>query len=405
MLVRCLLCGAPASEWAARCPTCGADLATALPIPSSAQAESPRPGGRHPLAAGGRHLRLHRVKLTAIAVIVVAGTLIWLAVTKGPGRSVRPGASKGSPTSELASSILRRYSVLSTDRSGPRLTRLDGISASISSVPGASGPERPVEVSGGGVFLQGGRAYFVASGNSAMPVALGLADRLFKMPWPDVVGVQHGLGPGPVSVQFVSTAGASSANSPDWRLPAGYQPLTLAGSGLLVQDEGGQLRTWSLAGGQLGPILGRASSVIDIHLDEVAWRSVTGCHDGECPLHLTDASSGVDRLVSPPPSHVGFLDGGAFSPDGASLAAFLSVPHDRSHSAQLVLIDASVPSNISAVADSMVPVGEPAGMAAWTPDSTLVVFCGITGPMHAYLPGDARAVMLNIPASSSFVVW
>ena len=197
------------------------------------------------------------------------------------------------------------------------------------------------------------------------------------MPWPDTVGVQHGRQPGAVGAQFVSTNGDASVNSPVWQLPPGDRPLALAGNGLLIEDRSGQIRTWSLTDGRLGPVLGRTASVIDIHGDEVAWRAAAGCRDGECPLHLTDASTGADRVVTPLPAHAGFLDGGSFSSDGAAVAAFISAPTQGGPGGQLVLIDTTAATVTNTVAGSVVPLAQGRSMAAaWPPDSAVVFFCG-----------------------------
>jgi hypothetical protein len=119
----------------------------------------------------------------------------------------------------------------------------------------------------------------------------------------------------------------------------------------------------SLASGQLGPILGPAPTVIDTHLDTVAWRESVGRDGSECPLHITDATTGADRVVAPSPGHHGFLDGGAFTPDGTQLAAFVSAPPTTTPRAELVIIDVDS-SIIHPIANGQVQVG---GQAARQP--------------------------------------
>ena len=328
--------------------------------------------------------------------------LVGLAVNSSHRQREKPSSAGATPTSFSA---MRRYTILSTDQSAPSVVPLDGGPTSTLLPAGPPDPQRPVEVPGGVVFLRRGLAYFFATPGHGAPQPLGPADHLFGMLWPGLVGVQRGVGPAPVTVQFVTTPGIGGSNSPVWRLPAGYEALAQAGSGLLVRNGDGQLRIWSLDGGQLGPIIGQPRSVIDTRDDEVAWRASTECdNDGECPLHITDINTGVDHVVAPPASHGGFLDGGALSPDGRLLAAFVAAPFAKHPQAELVIVDVGT-SVIKHLANSVVDVGEPVGAAVWTADATTVFFCGLNGQMHAYQPGDAGAVTLNVPASYSFVVW
>jgi Tol biopolymer transport system component len=62
-----------------------------------------------------------------------------------------------------------------------------------------------------------------------------------------------------------------------------------------------------------------------------------------------------------------FLGGGAFSPDGRQLAAFVSAyrPHDWPN-AQLVLVNPNTGS-VQLIANTVIQIGEPAGWATWSP--------------------------------------
>jgi hypothetical protein len=350
-----------------------------------------------PVAVRRQPRRRRLVALVAVVAVIAAGTYLGVVLTRVHRRPPVAGAS--------TPAFLRQYTVFYTDQFGPRLVPLDGRPASSLMATGSGDPEPPLPVSGGVVFVHRGLAYFLATPAGAQPRALGVADHLFAMIWPGVVGIQRGFAPGPVNVQFVSTTGEPGADSPVWQLPAGYQPLAQAGNGLLLIDGRGELRLWDIAGGQVGPTLGQARSVIDTHGDQIAWRAGVGCVNAECPLHITDADTGADRIVAPPASHAGFLDGGAFSPGGSMLAGFVSAPSGTSPRAELVLIDPVAPFNNSVVRDSVVPFGEPVGSAAWTPDSTTVFFCGLGGPMRVYRLGDRRAVSVNLQSSYNFLVW
>jgi hypothetical protein len=114
----------------------------------------------------------------------------------------------------------------------------------------------------------------------------------------------------------------------------------------------------------------------------------------------------MDRVVSPPPGHDGFLDEGALSPDGKSLAVFVSAPAKPSAMrSQLALVNLATMA-ARTVAQTAVDVLEVRGMAVWTPDGAQVLFCGGgQGPLLAYHPGDAAAIKLDLPCSISFTVF
>ncbi len=115
--------------------------------------------------------------------------------------------------------------------------------------------------------------------------------------------------------------------------------------------------------------------------------------------------------------HCRYEDGGAFCPDGRLLAAFVDAPPSIGPNAQLAIIDLSahIPTE---VAQSVVP--GPCWTAVWSPDGKVVLFGGAScsgppggcveearshgGPLLASQPGDAGAVALFIPSSSSFTV-
>ncbi len=199
----------------------------------------------------------------------------------------------------------------------------------------------PLQTSAGVVFRRAGWAYFLAAPFTGRPRVLVPADRLFPMLWPGVVGVARNLASGAVGVEFIDLVGGTGAGTPLGQLPAGYQPVAQ----FLAMGAGGMLRTWAAGsdhGLQLGPTLGRASSLIGTSGTTVAWLAATGCSpEGECPLHVSDTSAGTrgDRIIAPPPGHRGFLSGGALSPDGQTLAAFVAGPDTRQPEAELAIID------------------------------------------------------------------
>jgi hypothetical protein len=145
-------------------------------------------------------------------------------------------------------------------------------------------------------------------------------------------------------------------------------------------------------------------SLIDSHEDMVAWSDRSPlCSTGACPLHVTDVGTGKDRLVAPPVGGAGYLRGGAFAPDGATLAAFVPGASGGS-SALLVLIDLTTGRVEGPIPGSEVPVGEPVVAAAWSPTSHWLYFSGLGAWMKAYRPGDGSAIELTRPGSYTFAV-
>jgi hypothetical protein len=116
----------------------------------------------------------------------------------------------------------------------------------------------------------------------------------------------------------------------------------------------------------------------------IAWIDGSGAGVDINRLAITDTATMMTRLISNPQQGVlssaasqygsdvmefgsNFLGGGAFSPDGRKLAAFVSAfrPHDWPD-AQLVLVDPSTGA-VHLIANTIVQIGEPAGWTTWSP--------------------------------------
>ena len=363
---------------------------------------------------------------SAVAIVVAA---LLGSATGTPGRSgatrPRPGAS---PLLTIPGA-LRGYTVVYADHDLSVL-RLDGQGQRV--IPGVavSGyPDVPVRVGESVVFVQGGVAYRIGAPFTGPAQALGPADHVFPVVAAGQVGLARGAPAGPLTVQEISVATGAAAGplARPARLPAGYQPVAGVDTGVLVEqplapDVGeSRLAVWQPAGGgRLSRILGPAGSVIAVHGATVAWRSAGPCRSAtEGELHVTDTTTGIERVLAAPTGQCGFDGGGALSPDGRTLAAFVDAAPTAGPNAQLTLIDmATLTPTI--VAGGVVPVGEPIGSAVWTPDGTIVLFGGAScsgppggcvgqpdsygGPLLAYHLGDGSAVPLFIPSSYCFTV-
>jgi hypothetical protein len=407
-VVRCAHCEAAVSEWAARCPECGASLDDAAPIVAEPAPAPVSPPSSAAVLDGARRRRLsHRSLAIGLAVVAVIGVTTGVVsmgvVSTGRGGPPRSGRAPPGFLRTLQAVGLGPYAVISTGTDGVHV------------IPLAGGPEShplttptgpPVSTSGGVVFVSKGTAFLLAAPFTSPPRALVDADRVFPMVWPGTIGVGSRAGSGAVSLQFVDLQTGNPISAPMGGLPHGYQPVAQ----VLAVGPGGVLRTWEPGSGgraQLGPALGDTAIVMGTDGQVVAWLAAGDCApNGECPLHITDIESGPlegDRLVVPPLGHRGFLRGGALSPDGQFLAAFVSVPGGRQAQAELAIIDMTT-SQLSLIAGSTIPIDKAGPSAQWTPDGSFVFFSGPHGQMHAYQPGDTRATALDIKGSTSFAI-
>jgi hypothetical protein len=398
-VVRCPGCGEAVSEWAARCPLCRAVLDNAKEIVGpprpAAVAASPNPNGA--TGAGGpteitkgrpdSHRSLP-ILLAALAAVII-GTVL----------AVSPWSSRSSLSNDAVAQALDAYTAVYAGSDGVTVVPLNG-RASHHDAGAASGT--PLDTAEGIVFIRSGWAYLLPPPFTGSPRALTRADRLFPMIWPGEVGVSRRLDGGQQIVEFVDLEGGPHADLQVGRLSDGFQPVAQ----FLAEGPGGTLRTWvpgSAGDLQLDQNPGRAAFIFGTSNSEVAWTSASGCSaEGECPLFLTDGT-GHNNTVVPPPGHLGFLAGGALSPDGRLLASFVSVARAGHREAQLALVDTAT-LQVTIIPGSVIPLRDRIPAAQWTPDGQFVFFSGPTGRMHVYGPGAAASTTLDIAGSTTFAV-
>jgi hypothetical protein len=166
-----------------------------------------------------------------------------------------------------------------------------------------------------------------------------------------------------------------------WYLPGGDGLAdALAGQGLdtangiVVQSREApgigarQIAVWDPATGAVD-VVGQARALIDAytppggHYSLLAWLPATCSPPGSCAVRITNTASRAVTTVRSP-SRGGFAVGGAFSPDGRSLAVFVSVPSLRS--ARLALID-PVTGGLRITHAPPAPLGMDYGWARWLP--------------------------------------
>ena len=192
--------------------------------------------------------------------------------------------------------------------------------------------------------------------------------------------------------------------SPVWTVPSGYtlntyasqHPLAAVAGGIAIESTRPSptsgayvLAIWYPSKGTIR-VLGQDAFVIGSYTQPGANHSLLAWVDGSGAgldvnrLAITDTATMTTRLISSPLSRVfssavsqygsdvaefgsNFLGGGAFSPDGRQLAAFVSAfrPHDWPN-AQLVLVNPNTGS-VKLIANTLIQIGEPAGWATWSP--------------------------------------
>jgi len=207
----------------------------------------------------------------------------------------------------------------------------------------------------------------------------------------------------PIHLVELSPTGARL--SPVWTVPSGYtlntyasqHPLAAVAGGIAVESarpasptSGAYvLAIWYPTRGTIR-VIGRDAFVIGSYTRPgtnhslLAWIDGSGAGVDVNRLAITDTATMTTRHISNPQRGVfssavpqygpqvmefggNFLGGGAFSPDGRQLAAFVSAfrPHDWPD-AQLALVDPSTGS-VQLISNTVVQIGEPAGWATWSP--------------------------------------
>ena len=170
-----------------------------------------------------------------------------------------------------------------------------------------------------------------------------------------------------------------------WFLPGGdgvADPMTGQGldtaNGVVVQSRESpgvgarRIAVWNPRTGAV-KVIGRGRAVIDAytpagaHYSLLAWLPAACPPPGSCRLAITNTASGAVRTVSSP-APAGFAVGGAFSPDGGSLAVFVTARQ----SARLALIDPATGA-LRLARSHALPLGIDYGWARWLPDGRRLI--------------------------------
>jgi hypothetical protein len=372
--------------------------------------------GTFPPEAVIREARQRRRRRWLVAVLIVAafvlvGTAAGLVANSG-GKVPAP-ISPSTPKA-IPPSVRPNHSVL------PGTTQLVWIASGGlhlgNPIQGTDRVIAEVDATAARLVAIGSRVYFFRRGGPDISTANG-GNRIAVL---DIgSGRVHSLGAGinlttttdgrdllvaldPFHLVTLSPTGARL--SPVWTVPSGYtlntyasqHPLAAVAGGIAIESTHPSptsgayvLAIWYPSRGTIR-VLGHDAFVIGSYTRPGANHSVLAWIDGNGAgadfnrLAITDTATMTTRLVSSPLSGVfslpvqqygsnvaefgsNFLGGGAFSPDGRQLAAFVSAfrPHDWPN-AQLVLVNPNTGS-VQLIANTLIQIGEPAGWATWSP--------------------------------------
>lgn len=382
--MRCGECSCEVSPWAARCPECGTPVDQAIDGESTVNAIRAKRPLRVTLVVG----------VLAGALVVAAGAVWW---TDSDSHRTAPSASRPVPVPQLpgAGETL-------VYGAGP-LTLATVGSSGTASFPGtvtAGYPVKPVAVDDGVVFISDGEAETISP--TLGFISLGPATSEFASTRPGWVWLAR-LDPAGALLREVRFDGTDSG--PEVALPPGSLPVAAVDEGVVLRDPDQMLEIWNPADRTTSLRLGPVASLIDARGGLVAFTR-SFCADGtDCDLHVMNVGSGRETRIKAPPGTGGFVGGGAISPDGTMLAAFVGgTDDDRGPTVDLVVVDLRTARTSPPIPGSHIVVGESVGSAAWSPSGRWLFFCGLEGPMNIYAPGDPSAAALDQLGSYAFTV-
>ena len=392
-----------------------------------------------------RQRRRRRWLFGGIAMVALTAGVIAAVVISSAMTAVRPPAN-GAPTATTSPAPLAAERDLVWAGSASRAVGSSRNATQLVLGDAVSGTVRRI---GSPILLGCGGCAIVRAGNSLF---VGEADGIYRLDRPRYRATKIANGeivfpatvPGRLfvasgspaepqgdNVHLITTTGKDLGGP--WPTPQGYwiaSPPRATTEGIVVQKviapispsalpaASPTLAIWNPMTGSIGHVFDLGASLIDTTTVDghttVAWlRELRGhCfYPGEdCQLVLTDLTTGLDRVIAPP-GGLGFIGGGAFSPDGKTLAAFTLVHSNLTNDTmQLALIDVGT-GQVSPVSKSTGQFGEPYGFATWSPSGQSVFFGGV-GQIRtsfqelrigAYQIGASSATALPFPVNYSAV--
>ena len=426
--VRCPACRAEVSEWAGWCPQCHGSLADAELVDAErVDAErvdtelvdtelvgdlAPGDSGRidQPSTPTTPRRPAATVRFGVVgAVLVAVGLIAAVVLRPGSVGNHSPAGSIGGLPAALAAEHL-----FFAEPARTGVYRADG--SLVSNFQTRSGEGAVPVVSGEGevVYVHAGEAYRISRPGSpgATPVAVGPAESVFPA-LGGAVGIESGQIGGVQYVEYMAAGGTfPTPGTRRLELPPGTTAVAQIPDGLLttttsyLQYQIGQSPVLGLSRMEVHSTrsLGTASAVIDVHANAAALVTCRLDRPADCALRLVDAASGQTRVVAVPPGFAGYAEGGAFSPDGKRLAAFVST-EDRYGGTVLHLAMVRTDTATVAVIGPPLVVGTPAGTAVWSPDGRWLYFgAEVDGTLYATATATATGRVWTLPLPTSTAV-
>ena len=354
-----------------------------------------------------RRRRRRRLAVVLIALILVGGIIAALAMlpvgssTRRNQPSTLPSLPNAAPA--LVEGISR---VAWSDYEGQlHIGDLNGLSQSVVTQTDAD-PTASLLALDGGIFWA--RSLLPTPNQTVDPVAnrtvqrydvatgavttLGPGNQVFAAPDRRTVFVATGNG------QLVEYTSLGLPTGRRLQIPAGWfladasllgDPNPVVANGILVESLPVQISKapltfaiWDPTTGHVRKI-GKVWKVIDTftkpgaHSSLIAWTPASCERVTNCPIDITDSATLLTRSVISPLGH-GFEWGGAFSPDGSVLAAFVPGRSTLSPAAELVLITG--PGEVHVVRGTTINNGDSLAWAAWYPNSKYLIVGGVGSP-------------------------
>ncbi|MFI5041550.1 MAG: TolB family protein [Acidimicrobiales bacterium] len=344
-----------------------------------------------------------RPAVATLVVVVAMATVtgLWWPRHGAPAARAVTGATPttiGSlPGDATTQADLGSHLVFYTDPGMARVITAGGkVVADLGPWAGPGPSDRPVSFNGTVVFVHDGSAWVAVPPFTTAPQELGPATHVFGTS-DGRLALELGHRPGPVTV--VMHAPQGSVIGAPINLPVGTEAVAGLRDGLLLDLGGGGLELFDPGAGTVVSTIGAVQAVIDTSGNAVAWTDARRCDQfHSCELHVTDMGSGSDDRVPLPAGFSGFAAGGAFSPDGTKLAAFVRAQDGSVHAAVVDLDTdgiALLQPSVDASGGSQQRVA-----AAWTADGAWIFFGGPTGALYADRP-DRTDVGVALPVAGS----
>ena len=343
-----------------------------------------------------RRRRLRLVGAAIVLVVAAAATALGVGIfdllPAGPGS--HPSGSRPSVVAHNRTGATLVYSfnnlrVINADTGASRTLPLPGPT-------GGASDGAMVRIGDSLLLNKGDTAWLYRSGLIGSPVDLGPSLRIIPGPAPNEVWLW--LDPSAGYVRLVDFSGHQIG--PPIALPVDTPPNAwfptgeVVGTDLVLEGVEGGEAVWDPISNRVTSEVPNDASVIAAGGHLVAWMTNGPC---QCTVHLTNVQTGLEQDLPLPTKAVTFPGGGAFSPDGATLAVSVGLggAWPGRHPTALALVDLRTRAVRILPGSEQRPIPNYGAFnATWSRTGWL--FYTAYGFTHvlAWHPGDQRALVL-----------